>query len=130
MHNTACYVLTISVLIKRKIQIMSLEKSIQKLTNVISSAKRESIQPFFKPSIVPGWRRLGDCPMRPVGNGQFSVDWKNVPVGACCFLTNISGQCAKQCKGTSSLSTISIIGDGPCQQDGLFTADDTYTTPG
>jgi hypothetical protein len=106
---------------------MSLEKSIQKLTNAITAAKRDSIQPLLQPSIIPGWRRLGDCPMRPVGGGQFSVDWTKVPVGACCFLTNISGQCAKQCKGLRSLSTVSIVGDGPCPQDGLFTGDSNYT---
>ena len=106
---------------------MSLEKSIQKLTNAITAAKMSSIQPLSQPSIIPGWKRQGDCPMRSIGAGQFAVDWEKVPVGACCFITNVNGQCAKQCRTPGGLSDISLIGDGPCPQDGLFSGDDTYT---
>jgi hypothetical protein len=106
---------------------VSLEKSIQKLTQVISAVKRGSIQPLSQPSIVPGWRRLGDCPMRPIGAGQFAVDWEKVPVGACCFTTNVNGQCAQQCRTPGGLSKVSLVGDGPCPQNGLFSGDDTYT---
>jgi hypothetical protein len=106
---------------------MSLEKLIQKLTQVISAAKTGSIQRLSQPSIVPGWRRLGDCPMRSIGAGQFAVDWEKVPVGACCFTTNVNGQCAQQCRTPGGLSKVSLVGDGPCPQNGLFSGDDAYT---
>lgn len=97
---------------------MSLEKAIQKLTNAITAAKRPSFMP--EPSIVPGWRRLGDCPMDRFGQ----LDWKKLPKGVCCFASTSQG-CLRTCGGEGPGFT--LVSEGPCPQDGIFTPDDLET---
>jgi hypothetical protein len=95
---------------------MSLEKAIQKLTSAITAAKMPSvISP--QPSMIPGMRRLGDCPIDRFGQ----LDWKKLPKGACCY-TSTSQGCAVTCGGQGP--GFRIVSEGPCPQDGVFTGDD------
>jgi hypothetical protein len=96
---------------------MSLEKAIQKLTNAITAAKMDSIQPFSQPSSVPGMRRIGDCPIDRFGQ----LDWKKLPKGACCYASTSQG-CAVTCGGQGP--GFRIVSEGPCPEDGVFTGDD------
>lgn len=98
---------------------MSLEKSIQKLTNAITAAKMAPMPPSIfpgmpEPSIAPGFKRLGDCPVDRFGQ----LDWKKLPKGACCYTSTAQG-CAMTCGGEGP--GFRIVSEQPCPQDGVFT---------
>ena len=104
---------------------MSLEKAIQKLTNAVTAAKMSpsTFPGMPEPSRVPGWRRLGDCPVDRFGQ----LDWKKLPQGVCCFASTPQG-CLSTCGGEGP--GFKLVSEGPCPQDGLFTPDDLETGQG
>lgn len=99
---------------------MSLEKTIQKLTDAITSAADRRFG--IEPSRIPGWRRLGDCP-----TVAGTLDYKRLARGVCCFTSTTQG-CVRTCGGEGP--GFKLISEEPCPQDGLFTPDDLETGQG